>query len=242
MTAARFVGIDLAWRAHHPTGWAVLEGDARRVRLVDSRAMGADAEILGALAALDGQTHVAIDAPLVVPNRRGHRPGDRALAARFARYRAAPHVASQERLLHEGRIRSVAFAEALEALGFAHDPRVDSRAMRRFFEVYPHPAIVSLLGLQERLPYKARFPRDVRLAAFDQLVAGLRAQRRPRLDLGDHALSPAGLRGRALKSLEDRLDAIVCAYVAARWTMRPEGCEMFGTLEEGYVVTPVPLA
>lgn len=46
------------------------------------------------------------------------------------------------------------------------------------------------------------------------------------------------LRGRALKALEDRLDALVCAAMAAVLAANPGACEILGTLAEGYVVVP----
>lgn len=240
MPPAQFVGLDLAWRPGNPSGWAVLEGDRAGVRLVESGTVATDEEILSALDRLDGAVHVAIDAPLVVPNETGTRPGDRALAARFSSARAGPHTANRALLRHAGVIRSESLAAALEARGFAHeDPQQPASSPRRFFEVYPHPAMVSLFDLPERLRYKAKFPRATRLRAFAEMIRHLHGVREPPLDLGAQALRASDHRGRALKAFEDRMDAIVCAYVAARWTLRPAGCEVFGTLRDGYVITPV---
>ncbi|HET9223060.1 MAG TPA: DUF429 domain-containing protein, partial [Roseiflexaceae bacterium] len=49
------------------------------------------------------------------------------------------------------------------------------------------------------------------------------------------------LSGRRLKDYEDQTDAIMCAYVALyafRWGAAR--CRAFGTIEDGYIFTPVP--
>ncbi len=49
------------------------------------------------------------------------------------------------------------------------------------------------------------------------------------------------LKGRALKGHEDRLDGLMCAYVAHylwRWGMAR--ARVFGSLEHGYITSPVP--
>lgn len=52
--------------------------------------------------------------------------------------------------------------------------------------------------------------------------------------------SARGLRGGRFKDYEDRLDAILCAYVAAHyWTWGTRRCAIVGTLEGGYIVTPM---
>lgn len=45
--------------------------------------------------------------------------------------------------------------------------------------------------------------------------------------------------GMALKNLEDRLDALTCAYVAYHcWKHGPDGFRVFGCDEHGSIVTP----
>ena len=91
-------------------------------------------------------------------------------------------------------------------------------------EVYPHAALLRLTGDAVRLTYKAgktttywpKTPLDERrvrlgvvwrriVAMLDAEIAGVA-----------EALPPpsATMRGGALKDYEDRLDAVVCAYVA----------------------------
>jgi hypothetical protein len=71
----RFVGIDLAWGGRRPSGVAVLDPDG--VVVAEGWAT-ADEEIIGFLAEHDqGGAVVALDAPLVVGNRRGPGGGVR---------------------------------------------------------------------------------------------------------------------------------------------------------------------
>jgi hypothetical protein len=47
------------------------------------------------------------------------------------------------------------------------------------------------------------------------------------------------LRGGALKTYEDTLDALLCAFIAAHyWAWGAERNEMIGTMAEGYIETP----
>ena len=47
------------------------------------------------------------------------------------------------------------------------------------------------------------------------------------------------MRGKALKTYEDTLDALLCAFLAAHyWTWGAERNEMIGTMAGGYIVTP----
>ena len=50
----------------------------------------------------------------------------------------------------------------------------------------------------------------------------------------DHRVN--GEKGKAFKDLEDRTDAVLCAYVAALAWLGAAEC--VGTLEDGYIVLP----
>jgi predicted RNase H-like nuclease len=90
-------------------------------------------------------------------------------------------------------------------------------------EVYPHPALVELAGARKRLPYKVSkirkyWPeatpsvRRERLIHEWQSIVGLLES----AIAGVHAmlpLPPAGTPAIALKAFEDKLDAIICAWV-----------------------------
>ncbi len=116
------------------------------------------------------------------------------------------------------------------------------------FECYPHAALVSLFRLPRILPYKARGlkrPLNVRWRAFGRLKALLRGLRRaePALQMPEELLRhprrpPAR---RSLKSQEDLLDAVACAYTALHaWYWGPEGYALFGDLRAGHILVPLP--
>jgi predicted RNase H-like nuclease len=112
-------------------------------------------------------------------------------------------------------------------------------------EVYPHASHVAGFGLlKERLKYKKG-----RLADRLQWLAVYRdclAAHVERLSPGAWpaialALPPtdSGLGGRALKSVEDRMDAATCALAGfLAWRDGVTPCELFGEPTEGYIVVP----
>jgi predicted RNase H-like nuclease len=249
----RFVGVDLAWSDRNASGIAVLEGDHTGARLVTeprtARGVTAVAEAVAA-ACPDGPAFVAVDAPLCVPNQTGRRPCERELARDFARFHAGPHPANRTRLAAwDGAVAGERLAALLSVRGFAADPdpRRDRRCRRRLlFEAFPHPAIVVLFGLRERLPYKKGDPAH-RRTGLDRLRGLVRSA----LTIADPPLlsSPPleafcatalhELRGAALKGYEDRLDAIVCAYIALfYWAWGDSRCRIYGDVASGHVIVP----
>jgi predicted RNase H-like nuclease len=99
-----------------------------------------------------------------------------------------------------------------------------------FLEVYPHPAIIELLDLDERLQYKVSklqkywpdLEGDKRWAAVAQNLARLRAGLDKRIaGVADWIPSAksfikSGPASR-LKGYEDALDAIVCAWIGCEF-------------------------
>jgi predicted RNase H-like nuclease len=116
------------------------------------------------------------------------------------------------------------------------------------FEAFPHPAIVVLFGLERRLAYKKGNLRDKRagLLALRELI-------RTRLPHAEPPLLPSpalnllctedveALRGTARKGYEDRLDALVCAYIASwYWYWGEQRCRLYGSIDSGHIITPWP--
>lgn len=105
-----FVGLDLAWGERNPTGVAVLDADGRLRHLGTA---GDDASILAALAPFTaGDCLVAVDAPLIVPNRTGHRPAEREFNRVFARFHAGARPAFADR--RTALLRLITLIEGLE--------------------------------------------------------------------------------------------------------------------------------
>lgn len=170
---------------------------------------------------------VALDLPLARGALQGPRRADQAVACRFGAAGAG---------VHSPRLAASVSAEVfrgLERAGLRHVAAAAPGRTGVFLEVHPHAAILHLLDLESRLPYKvarrARYwpqaspqERLVRIATnLDRLREGLAGYfegvddvvPRARELLGSTTRSPA----RLLKGLEDALDAAVCAYVAAEY-------------------------
>lgn len=244
-----FVGVDLAWSPKNGTGVAILEGDNRRSRLSSRRVLFSDKEIMDYIKDGVGGRHavIAIDAPLIVPNRTGRRVAEEVVGNLFRKYDAGAHPANRQRLSQwSGKIRGEEIAKLLTKEGFEHNPYLKrSKNTRAFFEVYPHPSMVVLFGLDRILRYKAKPKRDYefRWNEFERYHSHLKKLRSadPAMDLPSDLLSIdlRSLKGNALKSHEDTLDAVFSAYIAQYAWVHPDHCAVLGDMKKGYILTPI---
>lgn len=233
-----FLGIDLGW-INGATGLAALQLRGGRLHLT-SLELGTDhravLEWIDARA-LDQPAIVAVDAPTIIRNPAGQRPGERLLNAAYRKYGLGCHPANLGRPF---AAKTNAFASALEERGFLHAPAIAPRQPGRYqIEVFPHAAIVNLFGLDYRLLYKKGSvgERLAGLRKLRRLVGSLKTADPPCLFPGLPAIPPTG--GIARKHVEDRLDAIICAYTAANyWLYGSERSEVFGDAESGFLVVP----
>ncbi len=247
----KFIGLDLAWSPRNPTGGAVIEGDEHGGTFVDSALLSDDASLIAYVEqhASDGPAIVAVDAPLHVPNETGRRLGEAELGAVFAKYQAGAHPANRQRLAFDGVVRGEALVATLEARGFTHAPMIEGgMPVRQVIEVFPHPAMIALFGLQRTLKYKVKpnRSRDDIMAAWQQYHSHLRDLASADPPLHDHEQlldeNLTSLRGKRLKDYEDRIDALMCAYIALyAFHWGAARCRVFGTMEAGYIFTPVSL-
>lgn len=237
-----FVGMDLAWGEKNPTGLAVLDAGGTLLHL---SAQTSDAQIVEALAPYAGAgVLVAIDAPLVVVNATGNRPGEAALNRDFARFDAGAHPANTGKKEFSSMPRGARLAATL---GLDIDP--GSRAERRAIEVYPHPATIALFRLGRTLKYKNKQGRPLEqlrseLLLLVDLLQGLETAR-PALHLSTHpdwtrlvARITSAARKSQLRPAEDEVDAVVCAYVGMFASVRADRTTTYGDLATGYIVTP----
>jgi predicted RNase H-like nuclease len=244
----RFVGLDLAWSPRNNSAAVVLEASgAVATWCGHAERLGDDAELLAFLrqAAGTGPALIAIDAPLVVPNVEGSRPVDRQITSLFGRYGAGCYPAYRNR--PGGCTRGERIVAGLSAAGFVQDPYIQTRqAVCSVFEVYPHPATISLFELDRTLKYKARPKRslDLRrseLARLRDFITSLR-HRQPAMPMPaivTHRRIDV-LRGGALKRYEDLLDAAICAYIAFyAWYWGPGSYEVYGDMSTGYILVPM---
>jgi predicted RNase H-like nuclease len=221
-----------------PTGLASIVLEGARLRLQNIARLESTGEILAWIAseAGSGSAVAAVDAPLVIPNQSGIRPAERDLNADFRRFHAGCHAANLGRPF---AATVTAFSRSLEALGFLHGACIEPRQPGRFqIEVHPHAATVSLFGLDRIVKYK-RGPRAQRAKELGRLRSlALRhlPSQDPPLSL---RLPPVPLTGN-LKPTEDRIDAVLCAYIGAHWWIWAAARNrVYGSQETGYIVVPL---
>ncbi|MBD3209065.1 DUF429 domain-containing protein [Candidatus Woesearchaeota archaeon] len=240
-----FIGVDLAWSPKNNTGLAVMEGDEFGLRLTTLRLVKEDEDIIEHIhEAVHGKpVFIAIDAPLIVPNKKGRRKAEELVGYLFGQYEAGAHPANRERLSQwSGKVRGEHLVEQLQELNIKHDPYLKPlERTRKCFEVYPHPSMVVLFKLSRTLKYKAKPKRSYedRWAEFSTYVEHLGNLKDLHLPAAITTTEVTTLKGRALKDYEDKLDAVFCAYIAYYAWKHPKKCEVLGNMHEGYILTPV---
>ena len=254
----KFLGIDLGW-VRSASGLCCIEWTAGKLEILDVDCLVAIADILAWIdnwVAPNEPAMIAVDAPTLIPNATGTRLPDCLTHKYFGRYHAGCYPANLSRPFAQ---RTVGFGLELEARGFAHAPTIIPQQLGRYqIEVFPHPAIVHLFGLDRILKYKKgklaeRHPELIKLC---QYIANILPTREPALNLSkprmklnaaaiDFILQPSDFifdNGAALKVIEDQLDSLICAYVAAHWWYW--GLErnwVLGDRTTGYIIVPAGL-
>jgi predicted RNase H-like nuclease len=244
------LGIDAAWTAGRPSGVALLQQRGERWRCValapsyaqfqglaagsavdwQARPPGSAPDVAALLAAsrqlLNGEPVqvIAVDMPLSLEPLRRRRAADAAVSRAFGAQGCAVHSPSAER---PGALADRLRADA-ENLGYplatAATPVGPTPAL---LEVYPHPALLRLLGARYRLPYKVANRRkywpgatsEERLARVLQRLDEIRRALQRELDgvpldappLADIASAAS------LKAVEDALDALICGWIGIRY-------------------------
>lgn len=233
-----YVGLDLAWGTRNRSGLAVLDGSGRLSAL--GEALDDDAITSWVRAHAPGSCVVAMDAPLVVTNRHGRRACEAEISRVFGRFHAGAHPSNLSRpgFADGGRARALARRLQLDV-----DPY--SPAPRRAVEVYPHPATITLFGLERVIAYKQKAGRPV--ADLRVALGGLMRHLESLPDLDLRAAAWTGLveqlagatRKAELKRVEDQVDAVLCAYVGLHLVRSPQDSAVVGDAASGYIVVPV---
>jgi len=231
-----FLGIDLGWYGK-PSGLAAMGLGEGGLRLRDvSRLQGTDQILRWVESQAGTESAVAgVDAPLVIPNAGGIRDAERELNGDFRRFHAGCHAANLGRPFAQNVL---AFSERLAALGFAHGAEMAARQEGRFqIEVHPHAATVNLFDLARIVKYKRgrRGERAKELGRLRRLMLSRLPSSDPPLALRLPRIPAAG----NLKPVEDQIDAVLCAYVAAHWWLWGAGRNrVYGRNSAGYIVVP----
>ncbi|MGB5541208.1 MAG: DUF429 domain-containing protein [Gammaproteobacteria bacterium] len=234
-------GIDLAWACtKNPTAIAVgaYDGGFLHVTHADASVLTVDG-IVNRLLDINGLTGVAIDASLIIPNVTGQRVCERELSVHYGKMGASCHASN---LTLYPAAASVALSRKLEEHGFKH-----LGAEKWQIECYPHPAIIEIFGLTQRLKYKKGRVTEKKSGQkqLASLISSLSNSASLPLQLGSNLreiIDPAhidALRGKALKSNEDMLDAIICLYIAGLYAIGARH-RVFGDTSEGYIWVPAP--
>lgn len=239
----KFLGIDLGWQSG-PSGLCRLGWRDGELMLMDLQRRAAISDILGWVdqsIPAEQPGAIAVDAPTLIPNQTGMRLPDRLTHKYFGKYHAGCYPANLNRPFAE---RIVQFGLSLEARGFNHAPEIQPQCLGRYqIEVFPHPAAIQLFGLDRILKYKKGKLADRRaeLTKLRNYILTVLPTLDPPLVIPADAIPAIPTRGGALKALEDQLDSLICAYVAAHWWYwgAPRNW-VLGNLAEGYIVVPMP--
>ncbi|AVH69349.1 DUF429 domain-containing protein [Nostoc sp. 'Lobaria pulmonaria (5183) cyanobiont'] len=240
----KFIGIDLGWRSQ-PSGLCCLEWIDGQLQLLDLDRKDAIADILiwiDQSVQADEPAIIAVDAPTLIPNANGSRLPDKLSHKYFGKYHAGCYPANQNLPFAE---RTINFGLELESRGFAHAPTIEPQKLSKYqIEVFPHPAIVNLFNLERILKYKKGRLNERRLELIK--LQNYLLNILPSLSPALHPLHLCGsfpceipTTGLTLKAVEDKLDSLICAYVAAYWWYWGEQRNLvLGDRTTGYIVIP----
>lgn len=237
------LGVDLGWSSG-ASGLCCLEWHDEKLRLLDLQCV---LQLDDILAWIDGHAPasepaiVAVDAPTLIPNATGMRVPDRLAHKYFGRYHAGCYPANLGRPFAS---RTVGFGLSLEARGFEHAPSITAKQIGRYqIESFPHAAMVHLFQLERILKYKKGLlaERQSGLAQLRQCIIQYLPLLEPGLDLEPDLLPEIPRTGAALKAVEDQLDSLICAYIAAHWWYWGLARNwVLGDRRSGYIVVPNP--
>ena len=243
----KFLGIDLGWQSQ-PSGLCYLELIDGKLQLQDLDRLDAIADILAWVdncVKADESGIIAVDAPTLIPNATGSRLPDKLTHKHFGKYHAGCYPANLGLAFAQ---RTVNFGLELESRGYIHAPTMEAQKLGRYqVEVFPHPAIVQLFGLQKILKYKKGKlgDRHIELTKLYNYITDILPSLEPNLnldrnsDLLNFGVLNTTCSGKVLKASEDKLDSVICAYVAAYWWYWGEQRNLvLGDESTGYIVIP----
>lgn len=240
------LGIDAAWTEGQPSGVALIQGMGSKWKCLaiapsyidflnlsqgipvdwNQKPKGSlpdvDALLKASRKRLGGAKVdvVAVDMPLSTRPIRGRREADNAISRTFGKYKCGVHSPNLER---PGRIADN-MREDFEKYGFSLATKTaGNRKRSSLLEVYPHTALLKLLKVKERVPYKISkaskyWPEDKIegrrrkiLAQWRKILSALGRTIRG-IDL-----SPRVSNLSSLKRWEDAMDALVCAWMGIEY-------------------------
>jgi predicted RNase H-like nuclease len=255
----KFIGIDLGWSSG-ASGLCCLSWQNNQLELIECDRQQSLNDILTWIDTQVSPTEpaiIAVDAPTIIANLTGMREADKLTHKHFGRYHAGCYPANLSRPFAQ---KTVEFGLCLEARGFVHAPIMETQKLGRYqIEVYPHPATINLFRLDRIIKYKKGklAERQLELMKLCQYIVDILPSLEPALNLsfgtgilpvscgtGKMPVSSSNLPEiptsiATLKALEDKLDALLCAYIGAHWWYwGRERNLVLGDRTTGYIVIP----
>lgn len=237
------IGIDLGW-VSGASGLCCLQLQDNHLQILD---ITTKLELIEVFTWLDRWVSpqepalVAVDAPTIIPNQTGTRLPDKLTHKYFGKYHAGCYPANLSRPFAH---RTVDFGNKLKAKGFVHASIITPQQLGKYqIEVFPHPAIVHLFGLDKIIKYKKGKLANKKkgLTQLRNYIVDMLPQLEPKLTLKDFILPdiPDTVSLKTLKAIEDCLDSLICAYIAAYWWYWGEAKNLvLGDETTGYIVVP----
>ncbi len=247
------VGVDLAW-GEAPSGLALLTGPVpdtadekgpawRLVETARITPLEGIATWIETRVPADAPVWVGVDAPLLANNPPGtQREADLRLANAFRPYRIGAFPVNRETARRGAAlVERLARQDIMPAL-----PHPAATPRRGVFETFPTAAQLHLLDLSVPIRYK-RGTIVQRQENMERLLLRLAMIEDPALQMEPtpalrelYSAQPRALAGDRLKSLEDRLDALQCAFVAALAWTHPRRLITYGDPDSGAITVPHP--
>lgn len=130
-----FIGIDLALRETKPSGWAVLKGDQDRAELVEVNSLESSEKVLAqVLKHATASTFVAIDAPLIISNKKGQRCCETEIGKCYGDRGASCHSSNLTSCYHATGVHLA--SQLIKSLGFKHAPDLAHPENRNLYSSY----------------------------------------------------------------------------------------------------------
>lgn len=240
------VGFDSAWTAGKQGGIVAATASRSQYQLVSPPIC---ASFAAATECMLGWKHrherilVMLDQPTIVANQLGGRPVEKIVSSLVSRAKGGMQPANRQRV---GMFCDEApIWQFLRAVGGSLDPR--SEHPLRIVETYPVLAMLGLGWVQPdgRLykynPERRRsFAADHWVRLCELLTESFLARGLDQLANWCRHAAVAGLTGtgRARKSYQDQLDAVICLHVGMHW-LEGKPTLQVGTLTDGLIVAPM---
>ena len=232
-------GIDLAWQStKNPSAIAIGQLTNNHISVIALH-MGiiGTGTVIKTLTSIEGLKGIAVDAPLIINNWNGQRICEKELSSVYGSRGASCHTSNRKLYPNPS---SVYLSEQLQEVGFSH-----LVGHKWQIECYPHPSIIEIFGLSQRLKYKKGKVSEKKtgqriLAGFiHSLEHATILKMFIKGEMAAHLMSAniMGLAGKGLKMNEDALDALVCLYIAGLYSVGSPG-RKFGSVEDGYIWVP----